>query len=63
MAIVRVDLAERSQEEREAIIAEMTDVMARHGSRRENVQVLLLEHPTNCWGHGGITYEKLLAQR
>lgn len=61
MAIVRAEIATRTQEVRDAIIAGITDVMVANGARRENTQVILIEIPHEVWGHGGVTYDKRIA--
>lgn len=58
MAIVRVEIAPRPQEVRDAIIADITEVMIRHGAHREGTQVLLYELDMACWGQGGETFAK-----
>ncbi len=60
MAIVRVEIAVRPQEQRDAIIEGITRVLVENSATRENVQVLLYEHPLNQWGKGGVTYDKIL---
>lgn len=60
MAFVRVDIAKRTQEQKEAIIAGITDVMVNNGARLENVQVLLTEHSPKSWGTHGTTFHKHL---
>jgi 4-oxalocrotonate tautomerase len=59
MAIVRVEIAKRPQEQRDAIIAGITEVLVQNGARREGVQVLLYELEMTCWGQGGITFDKI----
>lgn len=58
MAIVRVELSPRDQETREQIIADLTDVMVKYGSPRENTHVVLHEVSHDVWGKGGLTYTK-----
>lgn len=58
MAIIRVELAPRDQAEREAIMAELTEVMVRHGSPPESTQVLLYEVEMDRWAKGGVPYSK-----
>lgn len=56
MAIVRVELGRRSQEQREAIIKGITEVMVANGALSEGTQVLLYELPMDVWGKGGKTF-------
>ena len=58
MAIIRVDLGKRDQETRDAIIAELTDVMVKYGSPLENTHVILNEVSYDVWAKGGQTYAK-----
>ncbi|WP_166355237.1 tautomerase family protein [Phytoactinopolyspora limicola] len=58
MAIVRVEIARREQAVRDAIIADITEVMVKHGARREGTQVLLYEVDMDTWGQGGLTYTR-----
>jgi len=58
MAIIRVDMGKRDQETRDAIIADLTDVMVKYGSPRENTHVILTEVSYDLWGKGGQTYTK-----
>ncbi|MFV0462085.1 MAG: tautomerase family protein [Nostocoides sp.] len=60
MAFVRVDIAARTQDQKEAIISGITDVMVANGARLENVQVLLVEHSPKSWGTHGTTFHKFL---
>lgn len=60
MAFVRVDIAKRTPEQHEAIIAGITDVMVQNGARLENIQVLLVEHSPKMWGTHGTTFHKFL---
>ena len=63
MAIVRVEIAKRPQEQRDAIIAGITEVMVQNGAKREGVQVLLYELEMTCWGRGGVTFDKIKKQQ
>ncbi|WP_299521055.1 tautomerase family protein [uncultured Serinicoccus sp.] len=56
MAIVRVEMSKRSQEDRESIIAGITDVLVAHGSPRENTHVILYEIGYDVWAKGGVPY-------
>ncbi|GAA1324307.1 4-oxalocrotonate tautomerase family protein [Leucobacter albus] len=58
MANIRVEMSPRSQVEREEIIAELTDVMVKHGSPRESTFVILYEVSHDVWAKGGVTYTK-----
>jgi 4-oxalocrotonate tautomerase len=58
MAIIRVDLGKRDQDTREAIIADLTDVMVKYGSPRENTHVILNEVSYDVWAKGGLPYSK-----
>ncbi|RZI82117.1 MAG: 4-oxalocrotonate tautomerase [Microbacterium sp.] len=58
MATVRVELGERTQEQREAIMADLTEVMVKHGSPLESTQVILYEVSMDLWAKGGIPYSK-----
>ena len=58
MAIIRVELGKRDQDTRDAIIAELTDVLVKYGSPRENTHVILYEVPYDVWAKGGLTYTK-----
>lgn len=58
MAIIRVELSPRDQDTREAIIADLTDVLVKYGSPRENTHVLLYEVSHDVWAKGGLTYTK-----
>ncbi|MEV0731622.1 tautomerase family protein [Polymorphospora sp. NPDC050346] len=61
MATIRVELGARDQETREAIIADLTDVMVKYGSPRESTQVILYEISMDLWAKGGIPYSKRAA--
>jgi phenylpyruvate tautomerase PptA (4-oxalocrotonate tautomerase family) len=63
MAIVRVEIAKRPQEQRDAIIAGITEVLVQNGAKREGVQVLLYELEMTCWGRGGVTFDKIKQQQ
>ncbi|MCX7782031.1 MAG: tautomerase family protein [Meiothermus sp.] len=63
MAIVRVEIAKRPQEQRDAIIAGITEVLVQNGAKREGVQVLLYELEMTCWGRGGVTFDKIKKQQ
>lgn len=63
MANIRVELSPRDQATREAIIAELTDVMVKYGSPRESTQVILFEVTHDMWAKGGVTYAKRMQQR
>lgn len=58
MAIVRVEMGARSQQEREEIIARLTDVMVDFGSPRENTHVILYEVSMDLWAKGGLPYSR-----
>lgn len=58
MANIRVELGKRTPEQREAIIADLTDVMVKHGSPRESTFVILYEIDMDLWAKGGIPYSK-----
>lgn len=58
MANIRVELGARDQETREAIIADLTDVMIKYGSPRESTQVILYEVSMDLWAKGGVPYSK-----
>ncbi len=58
MAIVRVELGRRSQEQRDAIIKGITEVMVANGAQSEGTQVILYELPMDVWGKGGKTFAK-----
>lgn len=62
MANVRVELGPRTQEQREAIMADLTAVMVKHGSPSESTQVILYEVEMDLWAKGGIPYSKRAAQ-
>lgn len=62
MATVRVELGARTQEERDAIMADLTDVMVKHGSPRESTQVILYEVSMDLWAKGGLSYTRRAAQ-
>lgn len=56
MAIVRVELGRRSQEQRDAIIKGITEVMVANGAQSEGTQVILYELSMDVWGKGGKTF-------
>lgn len=58
MANIRVEMSPRPQAQREEIIAELTDVMVKHGSPRESTFVILYEVSHDVWAKGGVTYSK-----
>lgn len=62
MAIIRVELGARDQETREAIIAELTDVLVKYGSPRENTHCILYEVSYDVWAKGGLTYNTRKSQ-
>jgi len=63
MAIVRVELGRRSQEQRDAIIKGITEVMVANGAKSEGTQVLLYEVDMDVWGRGGKTFEQRAAEQ
>ena len=63
MAIVTVEIFERSQEVREALIDGITEVMIANGAPREAVQVVLYELGPDVWGKGGKTFARRIAER
>ncbi|MBB6098101.1 phenylpyruvate tautomerase PptA (4-oxalocrotonate tautomerase family) [Deinobacterium chartae] len=63
MAIVRVELAKRPQEQRDAIIAGITRVLVENGAHTEGVQVILYELEMDVWGQGGLTYTERARKR
>lgn len=63
MAIVRVEISKRPQEQRDAIIAGITEVLVQNGAKREGTQVLLYELEMTCWGRGGVTFDKIKKQQ
>ena len=58
MAIVRVEIAKREQAVREAIIADITDVLVKHGAKSEGTQVIITEIEMTHWGKGGQPFSK-----
>lgn len=58
MAIVRVELGRRSQEQRDAIIEGITDVLVANGAQAEGTQVILIEVGMDVWGKGGKTFAR-----
>ncbi|MFF0717137.1 MULTISPECIES: tautomerase family protein [unclassified Micromonospora] len=58
MAIIRAEIGKRDQETKDAIIAELTDVLVKYGSPRENTHVLLYEVSYDNWAKGGLTYNE-----
>lgn len=58
MAIVTVEIFERSQEVRDRIIAGITEVMVANGARAEGTQVVIYEIEPTHWGKGGETFRK-----
>lgn len=63
MAIVRVELAKRPQQQRDAIIEGITRVLVENGAHTEGVQVILYELEMDVWGQGGVTYTERLRRR
>lgn len=63
MAIVRVEIAPRSQEVREAIIKGITEVLVANGAQSEGTQVILYELPMTVWGKGGKTFDARMKER
>jgi phenylpyruvate tautomerase PptA (4-oxalocrotonate tautomerase family) len=63
MAIVRVELGKRSQEQRDAIIKGITEVMVANGAQSEGTQVILYELDMNVWGKGGKTFAQRAAEQ
>ncbi|TDB83706.1 hypothetical protein E1091_18050 [Micromonospora fluostatini] len=62
MAIIRAEISPRDQETKDAIIAELTDVLVKYGSPRENTHVLLYEVSHDNWAKGGLSYTRRAAQ-
>ncbi|MFI0423666.1 4-oxalocrotonate tautomerase [Spongiactinospora gelatinilytica] len=62
MAIIRVELGARDQATREALIADLTDVMVKYGSPRESTQVILYEVSMDLWAKGGVPYSRRAAR-
>ncbi|MEQ8437105.1 MAG: tautomerase family protein [Ilumatobacter fluminis] len=56
-------MSPRDQETREEIIADLTEVMVKFGSPRENTHVVLHEVSHDVWGKGGKTYTKRAAEQ
>lgn len=56
MAIIRAEIGKRDQATKEAMIADLTDVLVKYGSPRENTHVLLYEVSYDNWAKGGVTY-------
>ena len=63
MAIVRVEIGRRDQEQRDAIIEGITDVLVANGAQTEGVQVVLYEVDMQCWGKGGKTFARRAAEQ
>ncbi len=63
MAIVRVELGRRSQEQRDAIIKGITEVMVANGALSEGTQVILYELEMDVWGKGGKTFTQRAAEQ
>ena len=63
MAIVRVELARRPQEQRDAIIKGITEVLVQNGAQSEGVQVILYELEMDVWGKGGLTFAERARRR
>ena len=56
MAIVRVEIGKRPQEQRDAIIKGITEVLVANGARPEGTEVILYEVDMETWGKGGKTF-------
>lgn len=63
MAIVRVELGRRKQEQRDAIIKGITEVLVANGAQSEGTQVILYEVAMDCWGKGGKTFARRAAEQ
>lgn len=63
MAIVRVELFPRPQEQRDAIIKGITDVLVANGAIAEGVQVILYEIEPDVWGKGGKTFARRMQEQ
>jgi 4-oxalocrotonate tautomerase len=63
MAIVRVELGRRSQEQRDAIIKGITDVLVANGAKSEGTEVILYEVDMHCWGKGAKTFAQRAAEQ
>jgi phenylpyruvate tautomerase PptA (4-oxalocrotonate tautomerase family) len=63
MAIIRVEIAKRSQEVREAIIKGITDVMVANGAHSEGTQVIIQEVEMTTWGKGGRTFDARMKEQ
>lgn len=63
MAIVTVEIFERTQEVRNRIIKGITDVLEANGAIREEVQVVLYEKDAYTWGKGGQSFADRIAER
>lgn len=63
MAIVTVEIFERTQEVRDAIIEGITQVLVNNGALREETQVVLYESNAHVWGKGGDSFAKRMADR
>jgi len=62
VAIVRVEIFERSPEVREAIIRGITEVMVANGAKAEGTEVIIYEIAPTHWARGGETFERRLAR-
>ena len=62
MAIIRAEIGKRDQATKEAMIADLTDVLVKYGSPRENTHVLLYEVSHDNWAKGGLSYTKRAEQ-
>jgi phenylpyruvate tautomerase PptA (4-oxalocrotonate tautomerase family) len=63
MAIIRVEIAKRSQEVREAIIRGITEVMVANGAHSEGTQVIIHEIEMTTWGKGGRTFDARMKEQ
>lgn len=63
VAIVRVELGRRPQEQRDGIIKGITDVLIANGAKPEDVEVLLYEVDMQLWGKGGKTFAQRAAEQ
>ena len=54
MPVVQVQMWEgRSEEQVKEIIAGITDIFVKQGSKPESVRVIISEYPKTRWGMGG----------
>jgi phenylpyruvate tautomerase PptA (4-oxalocrotonate tautomerase family) len=63
MAIIRVEIAKRTQEVREAIIKGITEVMVANGALSEGTQVIIHEVEMTTWGKGGRTFDARMKEQ